>query len=670
MPLTVITETAPVPGDSGSSPEDDLSETVNKAPVSEPAVAESHDPDLSGKEQISQPKVLVEDMLKSTETMKSKLQGDIAHLSARRAARVAWGYDASDLDSTIAQKEEELREHQDMLDYLKGRDYQDKNGQIHDAKTGRFKREGDANKSKDDYGNETKSYSEMSLEDLVDKWAQAEINDDKTMSGDVQDEILERLEKGQGFSEDHKARLIDTVHKQMLDRKKQIQSQAVDPDIRSSEVTITVDPDMPESHISQTDDNPETKRNDEDRELPSPNPETDGNPETKSNEEDGGLPSPNPETDDNPETKRNKEDGGLPLGLYASDQCLTEQAKNRYKEVALRYAQAKLKAERMLATSKDQQELEASGNALAIAFNDFMGENEKLAGSIPVNGPEEDGSEGTTVDDESTKQEQENLKKVARVQAITELHKSVEDAISAERIKRHPKLASINNWLMKHKYARLATGGVLLGLGVLGGATLNAPIVGVAVAGSSLLRAYGAYNGGRAVGEMLANRQLSKHEISTIQDYLAASSRQSTHRRWSKRYSTALAAVAALAQPMLHVIDSGQVVTTHPATPSLSTQPSLSHSASVINNTPAPINITPAGGNMLPWTYGMDVLHTNISNPSILRSIVQNPYGIKFTGNGQGGGAGAILRVFIPGQGSFSDSSHINGAINYILNNG
>jgi hypothetical protein len=73
---------------------------------------------------------------------------------------------------------------------------------------------------------------------------------------------------------------------------------------------------------------------------------------------------------------------------------------------------------------------------------------------------------------------------------------------------------------------------------------------------------------------------------------------------------------------------------------------------------------------MLPWTYGMDVLHTNISSSDVLSKLTNNTEGIRFIGNGLGGGHGAIESVTIPGQGTFSDVGHINAAISYVLEKG
>jgi len=65
----------------------------------------------------------------------------------------------------------------------------------------------------------------------------------------------------------------------------------------------------------------------------------------------------------------------------------------------------------------------------------------------------------------------------------------------------------------------------------------------------------------------------------------------------------------------------------------------------------------------------MDLLHTNISSPEVLNKLTNNPFNIKFIGNGLGGGNGAITSVSIPGQGTFSDLGHINSAIAYVLGN-
>ena len=81
--------------------------------------------------------------------------------------------------------------------------------------------------------------------------------------------------------------------------------------------------------------------------------------------------------------------------------------------------------------------------------------------------------------------------------------------------------------------------------------------------------------------------------------------------------------------------------------------------------------ITPQGGDEYPWTFGMNNLGTNISAHDTLTKIVNNPYGIKFVGNGMGGGSGAIESVTFPGpdgiRRTFTDFAHINGAIAAIM---
>ena len=55
---------------------------------------------------------------------------------------------------------------------------------------------------------------------------------------------------------------------------------------------------------------------------------------------------------------------------------------------------------------------------------------------------------------------------------------------------------------------------------------------------------------------------------------------------------------------------------------------------------------------------------------SRLPELINNHYGIHFAGNGLSGGQGAIESVTIPGQGTFTDLGHINGAIQFILGGG
>jgi hypothetical protein len=184
---------------------------------------------------------------------------------------------------------------------------------------------------------------------------------------------------------------------------------------------------------------------------------------------------------------------------------------------------------------------------------------------------------------------------------------------------------------------------------------------------------------------MIANKKMSKTQLATIDDYLGASDRQSATRRNSKRLGAAVA-VAMAAAPAILAMTEAQ----HAATATHSTH-TKGGSHTVVDTdkpdidktdidktgvvTPPPKlpmpTITPQGGDEYPWTFGMKNLGTNISAHDTLTKIVNNPYGIKFVGNGMGGGSGAIESVTFPGpdgiRRTFTDFAHINGAIAAIM---
>jgi hypothetical protein len=245
------------------------------------------------------------------------------------------------------------------------------------------------------------------------------------------------------------------------------------------------------------------------------------------------------------------------------------------------------------------------------------------------------------------------------VNELTELSKKVDDEMLAERTRRHPRLTKINNWLQKHPKTRIGVGLGLTAMGVVGTATFNAPLVALAVSGRGALSGYGSYNASRGIGEMIASRKMNKTELATIDDYLGASDRQSSTRRNSKRIGAAVAVAMAAAPAILAMTEVHHAASVFQhKTPGVTT--------AVQSRVVVPM-ITPQGGNEYPWTFGMNNLGTNISAQDTLNKIVNNPYGIKFVGNGMGGGNGAIESVFIPGQGTFRDFAHINGAIAAIL---
>ena len=235
----------------------------------------------------------------------------------------------------------------------------------------------------------------------------------------------------------------------------------------------------------------------------------------------------------------------------------------------------------------------------------------------------------------------------------------------AERTRRHPKLTKINNWLQKHPKTRIGVGLGLTAMGVVGAATFNAPLVAFATGAKAGLSGYGSYNASRGIGEMIASKKMNKTQLATIDDYLGASDKQSATRRNSKRIGSAVAIAMAAAPAILAMTEAHHAASAvqHKPTATPTTTP-----AAAPPPAPSPMpTITPQGGDEYPWTFGMNNLGTNISAHDTLTKITNNPYGISFVGNGMGGGSGAIESVTIPGQGTFTDFAHINGAIAAIM---
>lgn len=130
-----------------------------------------------------------------------------------------------------AAKDIELQGEIDMRDYLMSRDYKDKDGNIHDAETNQFKSLENANRIDEKSG---ERYEDMTVNGLIDKWAQAEDNNDRTTSTNVQDELQERLLKiptiaeensnrdEHGVTETHKMKFIDVMYNEMMSRRKNV----------------------------------------------------------------------------------------------------------------------------------------------------------------------------------------------------------------------------------------------------------------------------------------------------------------------------------------------------------------------------------------------------------------------------------------------------------------
>jgi len=103
--------------------------------------------------------------------------------------------DASTDEDLKAKLQQELQSETEFKEYLDGRDYKDKNENIHDAETGKFKSLENAN-SHDTYPEDAdgdQRFVGMSMDQLLTEWAKAEDEGDRTLSMDVQDVIQEKL---------------------------------------------------------------------------------------------------------------------------------------------------------------------------------------------------------------------------------------------------------------------------------------------------------------------------------------------------------------------------------------------------------------------------------------------------------------------------------------------
>ncbi|MEI6053744.1 MAG: hypothetical protein WCQ49_00050 [Candidatus Saccharibacteria bacterium] len=139
--------------------------------------------------------------------------------------------------SDVSSKQQELQGEIDMRDYLMSRDYKDDYGHIHDAETNRFKSLDNLNRREENLG---RTYVDMTIDELINKWAESEDNKDKTASSDIQDELQERLLKiptiaeentdrdNHGVTEKHKMNFIDVMYREMMSRRKNIDSNETD----------------------------------------------------------------------------------------------------------------------------------------------------------------------------------------------------------------------------------------------------------------------------------------------------------------------------------------------------------------------------------------------------------------------------------------------------------
>ena len=133
-----------------------------------------------------------------------------------------------------------------------------------------------------------------------------------------------------------------------------------------------------------------------------------------------------------------------------------------------------------------------------------------------------------------------------KVEELLKIRARVDAEMLAQREKKHPRLAKINEWLKKHPKSRIAAGLALTAIGITGTVTGLAPLAVLGFGGRTALGAYGAYNASRGVGEMAGDSErfgVGKETKATIGEELGAQEKQTNIRRYSKRAGAALAAI-------------------------------------------------------------------------------------------------------------------------------
>jgi len=657
---------------------------------------------------------LGEDLLDTTNRQIQRLEDNID-------VNRGWGEDTTE-------QQTELQGQRDMARYLEGRDYKDHNGNLHDAQSGKFKNESLANvktsRSEQLDNTELKNLKLLEPDGLIDRWADAESRDLETVSSDIQDEILRRLENEVNLTDNLKLALIEQLHDKMLEK---LGIEKTEPsnekpitlpengneDVESPQLNDEEDPIEPQKEkeisseeiLSRLDEiNTEINRLNEKVSTLETGRYSDGDTTENSSNK-----SQNPnETNNN--SKNSEIDSNNKEGNRSIPGELCVDSEEKYAEASANYAISKLDVENIISGEDKKLKFENAAEELEKRFeehinnivelvadtdedvrslrmenahihDDAQSKLAELVSQRELAGDRYDGSLDEQIEqqqkliDSAQANEAAFTERESRREAdlqefnlseLTKLSKNVDQAMLLERTRRHPKLSKLINWLDKHPKSRIAAGIGLTGLGLVGAATFNAPLVALAVSGKAALRGFGSYNLSRGIGEMIASKRLSKTEINTVDQYLEASKRQSATRRNSKMVGAAVSAVLTIVPAVVSILDnfnhtSNVIRPARPEAPSTSAtaNPSLDHIPT----------IKPVAENVLPWNYGMDVLHTNISSPEVLNKLTNNPFNIKFIGNGLGGGNGAITSVSIPGQGTFSDLGHINSAIAYVLGN-
>ena len=624
-----------------------------------------------------------------------------------------------------ASAQQELKTAQDMKTYLESRDFTDANGKLHDAETGAFKSMNDANTRPESQTQTYESMDVMKDGGLLDKWAEAMDHNDKTTSINIQDELYRRILAEPNLSDDRKEQILQSYQTMAEGRRNNASDNPADfaNDAAPTEPTSTEAEPTPPTEVEPTNQE-DTGESPEDTGEAEETTERDKSLDELREDIDKlrqsieGLPDKQAilaeldrlqndldrlkNGESGTEEEEEEEEVEPTEEMAKTPEAAAGEARFAYYDAISDYAKAKIAAEGMFAGAEKKAAFETAGEALkearekwlnaeadSIRSADEKGENLQFINNQErteaqgildtlLQRKEEAGDDYDGGLEASIAFHQANLAQLDSydtliaehiasreagiqefaVRELTELNKRVDDEMLAERTRRHPKLAKINNWLQKHPKTRIGVGLGLTAAGIVGAATFNAPLVAFATGAKMGLSGYGSYNASRGIGEMIASKRMNKTELATIDDYLGASDKQSTTRRRSKRFATAVSVALAAAPAIIAMSEA------HHAT-------SVVHSPKppqIIDKPPTEtLTVTPQGGNEYPWTYAMNHLGTNISSQASMEKWVHNPFGVKFTSNGLGGGQGAITSVYIPGQGTFTDNAHINGAIAAIL---
>ena len=463
------------------------------------------------------------DLREATTIAVNQLNEEIKNTEAQRALASAWGDDTTELDQKLANHKEDLAGHLDMQGYLNGRDTIDGKGKVRDAESGQYKSKEDANKGPEFYpGGDEKPYPDMTMNELIDKWADAEQHQDNTISQDVQDEIIDRLDKESGLSEDHKANLIDTLHNQMLERQRSMSNVAVESGESSqdssgiSEATVSPEPEAsnPSHEEAESQDttlnvlNAISKRISE---LENMNTSDMSDSEVVANQN---------------ELKKLKQlrEFYQPLGNENSQESADEEPADQVDKVNSSlveqerptfdyegFARLKTLAERKFARKEDKEAYAAELKRFiefVIANNMIVETDTKISDSQEVERY-----------DERAAQETLFMKAVEqKIKSIRKAYDEVEQIQARQWNEKHPKLSRLTNFLKTKPKTRVLASAMLAGVGVASAVVGLAPVTAAAAALGSIIGAPGVYITSKNVGGGIASRLLNSR-FNNLQDY-------------------------------------------------------------------------------------------------------------------------------------------------------